>query len=408
MDSIKKAGLILLAGFAFSKLGATVFKFIAVNQLPPAEYGKLALYLIMFNWMLLIATFNTTIGLAKFVSEKRAMKEKLYASALFGSTLLSLLISGILVVFSNQTSGLIGLGDAPILLLLAAVLPFAVFYNMTVFYFRGLYRMKASTYSEMFLSLLKMLLLIAFFVMGVAYPPYMAFLLGHMLLDAVFILRKEVRIGMFPSLKEVVSSYRMLLAYSFPIFLSEALRTFGMGLDRFFLTGFYTTMETGIYDLGASLCIGYLIIAASYANALLPVASRSHGNVSLLWSGIKKTLKYVSMLYLLYTAILLLAAAPFVGLLNPAYLPVVSFLAPMAMAYALLGILSVLSFFASAICMQRYAAAASAVFLCLALALNFYLVPQLKYVGAIDAVLISAAVSCAVLGLMLWKGLRSR
>jgi O-antigen/teichoic acid export membrane protein len=119
-------------------------------------------------------------------------------------------------------------------------------------------------------------------------------------------------------------------------------------------------------------------------------------------------MKYVSVLYLAYTFILLVAAAPFVSMLNPAYLPVVSFLMPMALAYILLGFLTVLSQFASAIYMQKYAAISSGIFLAFAIVLNFYLVPHLKYLGAIGSLLASALVSFVLLMVLIWSELKSR
>ena len=412
MESIKKAGLILLVGFIFSRLGGTLFKFIAISQLTPLEYGKLALFLILFNWMLLIATFNTTIGLAKFVAERKSRKELLYGSALMGSTILSLFISGLLVLFSNQISSLIGLNSVPIVLLLAAVLPFAVVYNMTIFYFRGLYRMRESTYSDIALSLLKVVLLVLFFYMSYVYPPYLAFLVAHMLVDLVLIFREKLPTRLasinMSKIRKALVNYRMLLIYSFPIFVAEITRFLGLGIDRFFLAGYFTTSATGIYDLGISLCIGYLVIANSYANALLPVASRNHRNVSLLRNNLYKTLGYVAGLYVLYTLALVLLVEPLVSFINPAYLEVTSFILPLVIAYAIIGMLSLFTHFASAIALQKYAAYASAVFLILAFSLNFYLVPQLKYLGAVEALLVSSIVSLVLLMIMVRRGLRSK
>ncbi|MFQ6010135.1 MAG: oligosaccharide flippase family protein [Candidatus Aenigmatarchaeota archaeon] len=412
MESIKKAGLILLAGLIFSRLGGTLFKFIAIYHLTPLEYGKLALFLIMFNWLLLIATFNTTLGLAKFVAEKRSKKELLYGSALLGSTIISLFISGLLILFSNQISLFIGLGSIPIILFLAAVLPFAVVYNITIFYFRGLYRMKASTLSDVALSAAKVILLIFLFYVGYNYPPYFAFLIAHMLIDLVLIFKgklpKRIASINMIKIKKGLINYRMLLIYSFPIFIAEITRFLGLGIDRFFLAKFFTTSATGIYDLGISLCIGYLVIANSYANALLPVASRNHRNVSRLKTSLFKSTGYVVVLYVLYTMAILFFIEPLVNLINPLYIEVTTFVLPLMVVYALIGFLSLLTHFASAIALQKYAAYASAVFLILAFTLNFYLVPELKYLGAVEALLASSLASLVLLMLMIWRGLKSR
>ena len=75
---IKKAGLTLLAGAIGTKIGGVLFRFILINTFDPEIYGRFAIFLILFNWFLLFATFNITIGLAKFVAEKKKRRRIFY------------------------------------------------------------------------------------------------------------------------------------------------------------------------------------------------------------------------------------------------------------------------------------------------------------------------------------------
>jgi len=302
-----------------------------------------------------------TIGLAKVVSEKRKRKKTYYQAALFGCTMMSLIASAILILVAPQISDFLNIHDTSIVVYLAIVLPFAVFYNMTIFYFRGLYRMKASATSDIALNIIRILALLLFFLIGYLHTPYLAFLASFVILEILLIFFGKVN---FRTLKTKVNEkfklFKSLLLYSMPIFIGESLKLFGLGFDRLFLTRFFTTFASGIYDIAIALCMGYMVIANSYGMALLPVASKNQKNLANLKRNLIKTLTYVAVLYIVYTIPMLLLAEPVISLINPQYLFV----------------------------------------------LNFYFVPELKYLGAVVAMLISATLSVITLSLLVWRRFR--
>jgi len=403
---IKKAGIILLLGVIASKVEGSVFKLVLMNRLDPSLYGKYSIFLILFNWLLLIATFNITIGLAKFVAENEKQRKLKYVAALIGCTTISLIVSSVLILSRLSISNFINIHDDKIILFLACILPFATIYNLTIFYFRGIYKMKTSTSLDVILSGLKILVLIFMLSMGYAYAPYVAFLVSFLILDLILLflnIRKSFKTVQFGKTAKI---FKALFIYSLPIFLSESLNDFGMGFDRLFLAKFYTTFASGIYDVAITLCLGYILIANAYANALLPVASKDRKNSNKLKKDLLKTSWYVVIFYVIYTLTVLLLAQRIITIINPSYLPAIEFLKPLMIAYALIGFLSLFSYFVNAINLQKYALLTSVLFVLNSFMLNFYFVPQLKYLGAVNAILVSAIVSVVLLTALIWRRLK--
>ena len=400
MNSLYRGGLILLVGFIFFKMGGFLFKIICMNVMPVSAYGEVAVFMVLFNWFVLFATFNVTIGLAKFISHDKGKKELYYTASLAGSLLITLVVCAALLVLAPWMSRVLNVGY-PVILWAIASVPFAVIYNIGIFYFRGLYRMKSSTYADIMMTAVRIAALIGFFLAGIVYAPYIAFLLSFMAIDFYLLLKSRVRTQFKRS--EVFHAFRELLIYSVPVFLSEFLRLFSTDLDRLMLSGFYSSFEAGVYDVAVSLCLGYIIIANSYSNALLPLASSSQHDGSKRRGELRRALKASTAFFILYTAIVLIAGRPVIGMINPAYMGIFSFLPALIVAYILIGFLTVLTFYANSVGYQKHAVYAGAVFAFLNLALNFYLIPRMMYWGAIYALTVSCAASLAVMALLIWK-----
>ncbi len=395
-----KGGLILLIGFIFLKLGGVIFRVICMRFLPVESYGEVAVFLVLFNWFVLFATLNVTIGLAKFVSQDPGKKRLFYSSALVGTTILSLFVSAVLFILSPIISEALNMNTVVMVWAIGCV-PFAVIYNIGIFYFRGNFRMGSSTKADIVMMVIRIAILLALIYVGLLHAPYIAFIISFMAID-IFILLKEG--GFFETgIKEAMTTYRILLIYSIPIFVSEFLRLFSMGFDRLALSAFYTTAEAGIYDVGVSLCLGYMIIANSYSNALLPMASKSHNDTKKRKSALMKSLKASTILFILYTALLLVAGRPVIELINPAYMGVFDFILPLSIAYIMIGFLTILYFFANSVGLQKYALYSGAVFAFLSLFLNSYLVPSMLYTGAVISLMTSAAASLTLIGALIWN-----
>jgi len=249
---IKKAGLTLLTGAIGTKIGGTLFRLILINRLDPEIYGRFAIFLILFNWFLLFTTLNITIGLAKFVAEKRKRRKIFYKAALFGCIILSLIVSIVLVLLSSHISSFLNINDASILVFLAVVLPFAVFYNITIFYFRGLYRMKASAISDIGLAGIRILALLFFFWIGYNYAPYMAFLISFIAIDLALSFFFGIKSVNKEKVKNLTGPLKLLILYSLPIFAGEFLRFLSLGFDRLFLAKFFSTFTSGLVLLFVS------------------------------------------------------------------------------------------------------------------------------------------------------------
>jgi O-antigen/teichoic acid export membrane protein len=202
---------------------------------------------------------------------------------------------------------------------------------------------------------------------------------------------------------DIKGTFGMLLIYSSPIFLSEFLRTFSLGIDRIMLSGFFSTAEAGIYDVAVLLCIGYVLIANSYSNALLPLASKSQDDRKKRRSELRKALKASSLLFVLYSALVMLAGHPVISIVNPSYLVIFGFFPALALSYALVGFLILLTFYSNGIGYQRHTVYSGAVFAFLSLVLNSYLVPTMMYWGAVYALLASSAASLAVMSILIAK-----
>ena len=400
VKSLYRGGLILLVGFLAVRLGGVIFKAICMNMLPVSAYGEVAVFLVLYNWFVLFATLNVTIGLAKFVSEDKKKKELFYVSSLLGSLVLSIIISGLLFLLAPWISAALNIGQ-PVVYFAIISIPFAVIYNIGIFYFRGLYKMRSSVYTDFIMTVIRIAALAGFLMAGMYYAPYLAFLFSFVLIDICLLFRN--RSHMKFNSHEILKAFRLLLLYSIPIFISEFLRLFSMDVDRLMLSGFYSTTEAGIYDVAVLLCIGYVVIANSYSNALLPLASSNQRNIKKGKSELKKALKASSLLFIVYTLVILVAGQTVINIVNPSYLIIFSFLPMLIVAYIFIGFLTILSFFANSIGYQRHAVYGNSVFAFLSLALNFYLIPKMMYWGAISALVASSAASLVVMALLIHK-----
>ncbi len=403
-DSLYKGGLVLLAGFIVLKLGGVAFRIICMNMLSVESYGQVALFLILFNWFVLFATFNVTLGMTKFVSQDPKKKRAYYTAALLGSLVIALVISGALTIAAPALSALINIDPGVVYWAILAI-PFAVVYNMGIFYFRGIYDMRSSTLTDAGMTIARITMLVFLLYAGFQYAPFLAFVLSFVIADIFLVIRNR---KVMDRGSEISATFKTMLVYSFPIFLSEFLRQFSMNLDRVVISGFYSATEAGFYDVGVALCIGYLIIANSYSNALLPKASSSQSDARKRRKELLRALKASAALFALYTALLLLLGQAVINIINPAYIEVFEFILPLSAAYMLLGFLTILFFFANSIGKQKYAVYAGAVFAFLSVTLNVYLVPIEMYTGAINALIASSAASIAVIGALIWNLERSR
>ena len=398
MNSLHKGSLILLAGFLLLKFGGILFRIICISFLPVSAYGEVAVFLVLFNWFMLFATLNVTIGMAKFISQDRKRGRLYYVSGLAGSMGLSAVVCIFLLAFAPAIAASLNLPQSVIYWAVAAI-PFATVYNIGIFYYRGLYRMGDSVATDFIMTAVRLAALLLLLMAGLYYAPFLAFLISFMAIDVYLVLRNRSREKLKSG--EISSTFRKLLIYSLPIFVSEILRAFAMGLDRIMLSGFYSTAEAGFYDVAVSLCLAYMMIASSYSNALLPVASS--GGAGKRRSELISALKASSALFVVYTAVLIVGGGPFVNLINPAYAGVLEFMMPLAAAYMLMGFLTILCFYANGTGRQMHAVYAGAVFAFLSLVLNLYLIPEMMYMGAIYSLIISSTASLAVMGALIWK-----
>ncbi|UCD03309.1 MAG: oligosaccharide flippase family protein [Candidatus Aenigmatarchaeota archaeon] len=402
-NTLYRGGLVLLIGFIFLKFGGVLFRVICMNMLSVSAYGEVAIFLVLFNWFMLFATFNVTLGLAKFVSQDSSKKGVYYSAALIGSFVLALVITGVLLLLTPLLSSAINVSQGVVLWAVLTI-PFAVVYNIGIFYFRGLYHMKHSTMTDTVMMIIRIAALVALLYAGLYYAPFFAFMVSFVVIDIYILFRNR---GVLEYGGETLGVFKQLLIYSFPIFVSEFLRHFSMSFDRLALSGFYSTVEAGFYDAATALCLGYIIISNSYANALLPKASSSETNLPKRRKELLRALKASAALFVLYTVLLIILGRPVINIINPAYLGIFEFLPFMMIAYMIMGILVTLFFFSNSIGRQRYAVYGGAVFAFLSLTLNVYLVPVMLYMGAISALIISSLASLSVMGVLLWKSERS-
>jgi len=396
MNELYRGGLVLLLGFIILKIGGVLFRLISMSMLPVGAYGEVAVFLVLFNWFTLFATFNITIGLAKFVSSSGGQAKRHYTVALLGAVLLSLAVSAILFAIAPVLADLINVGIGVVYWAIAA-LPFAAVYNVGIFYFRGTYRMRLSTLADAGMMTVRIALLSGLLIAGVYYAPFLSFVASFIAID-IYILLKN-RKDMSYDRSRSAQDFRKLLIYSFPIFIGEFLRSFAFSLDRIVLSGFYSSTQAGFYDVAAALCLGYVVIASSYSNALLPKASASRERRKELF----RALKASSVLFALYSVLLAVLGKPLVHAINPLYDGVFTFIYPLAGSYMITGFLMLMFFFANSTGRQKYAAYAGGVFAFLSLVLNLYLVPSMLYMGAVYALGASALAALMVIGVLLWR-----
>lgn len=388
MEKIGKAGLTLLIGFIIAKAGGGLFKFIAINQFSPEVYGELAIFLVLFNIGLLLSTFSITIGVMKFVSESKGF----YISGLIGSVLISLVVAGALILTSPVLSEVLNI-DPVVLVFLGSILPLAVIYNITVFYFRGIYKMKKASFLEVSQSLLKIITLLFFVMISFYYPPYTAFLFTFIILDILFIFSKDLKEA---KPDDFISDFKKLLLYSLPVFIAEISKFLAISFDRLILSYNFGAFATGIYDFGITLCIGYMIVANSYGNAILPKVSENMrlGEIKRRFlSGIKPLLG----LFAVYTLLLNVLDKFIINLINPEYIALSEFIYILSLGYIFIGLFTYMAFFLKGLKKQKLVAYSAIVLVGSSVMLNIYFIPMFKYIGAGLSIMLSALIGLVVL-----------
>jgi len=277
-DILKSAG-ILFSGEATGRLCMIAYRYINLRLLTPEEYGKLCLVISLFTSLIMLAHFNASTALTKYLSDRHnTQKRSIYTSSALILVLLTSISSSIIMIIYVKHLGLL----TPILMTFI-ILGFITFsFSCTLSgALKGLFYMKWSALVDASNSFVRLALLILFMIIIgrelffslIAYFASGVFALG---LAYIMIRKRKIAIKITAVSKKALKD---IIGYS--SFLS--LSAFLLGMMWFSLRWMLSLQSlkgVAIFDTGFLI---YSVLQMGFASAvvaLVPHVSRMSGQNS--------------------------------------------------------------------------------------------------------------------------------
>ncbi len=271
------AGFILVGTVLSTAVGFLIRTFL-IRHLSPAKYGLFALTLTVAGLAATIGMLGLRQGVTRFVSRCQSESEirDVTMTAITSSVALSLLLSGLLVVFSDSIAShlLREAGLAPFLQVAAALVPAMSIESIAVATFRGKKRVYERIVLKNLVSPAARLLLVAgAILLGYgAFGAITAWTIGVGLSAVLGLYYLYCRTTTF-ELAPFTPRYRTLLAFSLPLMVSSAMWTAVQQADNLLLGYYKTSPKVGIYDGAFLLARFLLIVLGSFGFLFMPVFS---------------------------------------------------------------------------------------------------------------------------------------
>jgi len=271
----------------------------------------------------LLSDFGFSGGLTKYIAEYRGKKSG-YSPFLTAGFLINASIAGFIAamcaVNSEQLSQiLLGSDEFSFLFQLLGLALFFFCVNTAVNSFLlGLNKVREMSVLNLVNVFIRQVSGIAFLMMGLG---LVGLVLGWVLGDSVYfalsflLMLKGGHFGKHP-IAETIPYLKLLLRFSFPLFLANIVVFLYTWFDRVILLNYMPLNEVAVYDIALRAFGVLLIVPTIISNVLFPYYSEQHGkneheNVAI---AIHATARYITLLYTPLALGLMITANPVISL----------------------------------------------------------------------------------------------
>ena len=303
-------------------IGAIAFAFIA-RTLTQMEMGVIVALALTLGVAQLFSDFGFSTGLSKYIAEYKG-KSVEYTSLLFSGVLMKILTAGFIAIVcaagAQQLSELfLKSGEYAILFQLLSVdILFAGIYSTMNSFLLGLNKIRemaillvASSFTRQVSAVV--LLVCGYGLIGLV-TGWILGDLAHVILSALIIVRgKHIKKH---SAKEVAQHLKMLIRFSWPLFVTFLVVFFYGWFDKAVLLTYIPLGELGVYNV-ASQAFGILAaIPVALTNTLFPYYSEQYGRNKheSIAVGVRAATRYITLLYTPLALGLMITANPTITL----------------------------------------------------------------------------------------------
>jgi O-antigen/teichoic acid export membrane protein len=271
------AGFVLVGTVLSTGLGFLIRTFL-IRELPTADYGLFALALTTAGALTTVATLGFHQGVARMVSRCETDSEvrDITLTAITSTLVVSLLFSGVLVIFSDFLAETIFRepGLKLFLEIVGALIPGMTIQTVVIATFRGKKRVYERIMVQNLVSPVARFVLIG----GAVLLGYGAF--GAVVAWTAGILLSTI-LGLYYLYRRTTTfeiaafepRHRSLLAFSLPLMISSTMWTAVQQADNLLLGYYDTSVEVGIYDGTFLLARLLLVVLSSFGFLFMPIFS---------------------------------------------------------------------------------------------------------------------------------------
>lgn len=281
ISALVSSAALIFVGTIFSSVSGLVERIVIGRFLGPEEYGVVSVCIAV----VMLATTGCMLGLSQGIpryiprfNDKSDMRG-IWASGAVSVTILSLIISGLLILFSNPISDMV-LSSGPrveTFVVFSLSIPFIVLFKIAVSAIRGLENTRFRIYTQDLIYpitrilILSILLYFGWSIQSSAFAYLCAgifsFVLAHLLLNRIQ-----------PLLGATTWRFQDLLTFSAPLVVSTMMSILLTRSDTIMLGYFLPSKQVGLYSAAYPIAEGLQLILSSFGFLYLPLASRLDAN----------------------------------------------------------------------------------------------------------------------------------
>ncbi|RLB79392.1 MAG: hypothetical protein DRH24_12700 [Deltaproteobacteria bacterium] len=274
IKTISKGAFWLLVGFGASKLATLAFRVISARLFGVEVYGNFVVSFTLFSAISLISVFGLPLAMEYFFPRvKRSLAKGILLESLMVSTLISVALSSVLVLFFSYVVELFNVTDPSMLLIFLLITPIGAVSEILASVFRAYKNMKWEVLYKRVLpqvGVVVFLVLFSFLKLR-SISIALSFALSYLLAAGVmfFVIRSSV----FHDVRARRFNVIKLLGYAVPVSLSLMMMFLMVWEDNLIISYFLGPSAAGLYGSAAPISQFLILPASMFSVILLPVLS---------------------------------------------------------------------------------------------------------------------------------------
>lgn len=332
LKKIGKTSSLMFIGKVLEASLMILFNMLVVRLLGASAYGKFIYVFTLIQIIAIIAKLGLERGIMAFIPRFQELKEhnkvnSFISFTLYSTTLLSVLLVAILISFRGTIAKFV-LNDLSLtstLLILAPILLFVNFMNISLGIFRSLEKIKYYILSRniiMPITMLVMLLILYYIfkqsIICIILCYYIAWGLGCSYLLLILLKRGNVTSIKSSDFHELIQ----LLKFSSPLLLSTFLSFLMSKLDCLMLGYYLEDSKVGIYNIAFQIAMMSSFVLASFNTMLAPKISLyySTGKLASLGNLYKGITRWVAAINLVFFSLIFILSKDLMALFGSEFI----------------------------------------------------------------------------------------